>query len=707
MSPPLTRRLSHGDSASLRCTGSRQRPVNWLRSASATATRAYLGEERAYFDAWMDHTRVLQGRLFEEIKGRYRDADASVPQPFGGYLYYFRKLQGESMARYYRCRHLTATALEVDPNTEQLLLDPNAMANGAPIAFGAVAPSPDQRYLAYSVIAAAGSGLFIQDLATGLVRPVPPPGAPFDGSVAWAADSHTLFFATATTQHSNRLYRYRLGEALAQLAFEEHDNRFNLHCSRSRSGRWLILRCASKTSSETWVLDARAPERPFACLLPRQQQHKGVVDHGRWGAAWHWFDHTSAGGAPLNVRHAPDHGSLPSREQWQWLAAPEDDVAIEGMDLNHHAVVLSLRKQGRPSLEIHRQGAAPVPIQVPDDVYLLGVHAPLAFESPAMLLVHESLATPRQVRWLDLATGEHRLIKQMEVLGNFASERYTTLRLQATSPDGTGVPISLVLRKDHATRRPLRVLLTGYGAYGVTQEPAFSYSRLSLIDRGFAVAIAHVRGGGLLGEPWHAAGKGEHKQNSIDDFIACAHYLLDQGWTTPEGLAIRGESAGGLLIGATLNQRPGLCKVAVAHQPFVDPLTAMLDPSLPLTTTEYGEWGDPREPHAHAWIKAYSPYENVAAQAYPALLVTAGFQDPVVPYWQPAKWVAKLRASKTDSNPLLFYLDLQGTHGAGPGRYERIRRDALEYAFIFHAMGLAKSLLGDRPQPALPAPDEL
>lgn len=403
---------------------------------------------------------------------------------------------------------------------------------------------------------------------------------------------------------------------------------------------------------------------------------------------WTWFIRSNRDGINFALYQAPDLGTVPSQADWQNLIPHSDSVMLEGLSLNSSAMTLSLREGGLPIIEVHPEGLPAYRVQLPDAAYSLHVQNSLEFVSQRIRLRYEALNRPAQIRQLDLAGGAQKVLKETPVLGVFDPDAYVSQRLWATAVDGTQVPISVVIKRE-ALGQPAPLYLYGYGAYGESLDPWFSHARLSLLERGVAFAIAHVRGGGELGEAWYRAGKQEHKQNTFSDFIACAEHLIAQGLTTSEQLAISGGSAGGLLIGAVLNQRPELFKAAIAEVPFVDVLNTMLDPELPLTVTEYDEWGNPEEPEVYARIKAYAPYENVEAKAYPATLVIAGYNDSRVQYWEAAKWVARLRATKTDDHLLLLKTELGAGHGGMSGRYQGLRDVALEYAFVFKILGIA------------------
>ena len=510
-----------------------------------------------------------------------------------------------------------------------------------------------------------------------------------DGSMTWANDSQTLFFTELDDTHRPyKLYRHRLGEAAAEAVFEEADGRFFLHCYRSSSERQLILQLGSKTTSEVWVLDAQQPQGTFTCLAPREEGHEYDVDHGMLNGQWCWLIRSNQSGINFALYRASE--DKPQRAHWQQIRPHDPQVMLEGATLNQRAIVLALREGGLPVLEVQPQGQMAYRVQLPDAAYSLYVQDSLEFHSPVIRLRYEALNRPAQVRQLVLATGEQQVLKQTPVEGPFDADIYESRRLWASAADGTQIPISLVARREvFAAGQPAPLYLYGYGAYGASLDPWFSHARLSLLDRGFVFAIAHIRGGGEMGEAWYRAGKLAHKQNSFTDFIASAERLIAEGLTTASQLAISGGSAGGLLIGAVLNLRPDLFAAAIAEVPFVDVLNTMLNPDLPLTVTEYDEWGDPNQPEMFERIKAYAPYENVRAQAYPAILAVAGYNDSRVQYWEAAKWVAKLRRDKTDDNLLLLKTDLGAGHGGMSGRYQGIRDVALEYAFLFRVLGIA------------------
>ncbi|MBT8767215.1 S9 family peptidase [Metapseudomonas boanensis] len=661
-------------------------PYRWLEQRDAPEVLAYLEAENAWMESELAGQAELRENLFQEIKGRIRETDLSLPVPWGPWLYYQRTTAGDEYPRHYRCPRPADGSLTIDVGAEQLLLDPNELAAGGFLSIGAFSISPDHARLAYSLDTSGDEvyQLFVKELGSGEIHALPFEHC--DGSMTWANDSQTLFFGELDETHRpHRLHRHRLGSATADAIFEERDGRFFLSCYRASSERQLILLLNSKTTSEAWVLDADTPEAEFRCLAPREEGHEYYVDHGKLAGDWHWFIRSNQTGINFALYRAAE--ATPTREHWQEQIAHNEARMLEGVSLNVGAFVLSLREGGLPIIEVHPEGASAYPVQLPDAAYSLYVQDSLEFDSPVIRLRYEALNRPAQVRQLELAGGAQLVLKETPVEGPFDADAYVSQRLWATAVDGTRIPISLVARRE-VLGTPAPLYLYGYGAYGESLDPWFSHARLSLLERGFVFAIAHVRGGGELGEAWYRAGKLENKTNTFGDFIACAEHLIAQGYTTAAQLAVSGGSAGGLLIGAVLNQRPELFAAAIAEVPFVDTLNTMQNPDLPLTVTEYDEWGDPAEPHVFERIRAYAPYENVRAQAYPALLVVAGYNDSRVQYWEAAKWVAKLRATRTDDHPLLLKTDLGAGHGGMSGRYQALRDVALEYAFLIKVLGL-------------------
>ncbi len=662
-------------------------PYRWLENRDAEDVLAYLKAENAYLEEQLADQAELREALFQEIKSRIRETDLSLPSPWGPWLYYQRTTAGDEYPRHYRCPRPLDGSLTVDESAEQLLLDPNELAGGGFLSLGAFSVSQDHSKLAYSLDREGDEiyRLYVKDLASGEVTELPFDNC--DGSMTWANDSQTLFYGELDDTHRpHKVYRHRLGDTDSSEVYHDPDGRFFVHCYRASSDRQLVILSHSKTTSEAWVLSADQPEGSWTCLAPRQEEHEYFPDHGLYEGQWRWLIRSNQAGINFALYHASE--AEPGREHWQELVPHDDAVMLEDVSLNAEAITLTLRESGLPVIEVRPQGVQPYRLQLPDAAYSLHVQNSLEFTSTVIRLRYEALNRPAQIRQLTLADGTQEVLKETPVEGPFDADAYESRRIWATAQDGTQIPISLVGRRD-SFGKPAPLYLYGYGAYGHSLDPWFSHARLSLLDRGFIFAIAHVRGGGDLGEAWYRAGKLEHKPNTFSDFIACAEQLLADGYTTSPRLAISGGSAGGLLIGAVLNLRPELFGAAIAEVPFVDVLNTMLNADLPLTVTEYDEWGDPNQPEVHERIRAYAPYENVRAQAYPPLLAVAGYNDSRVQYWEAAKWVAKLRATRTDDNLLLLKTEFGAGHGGMSGRYQALKDVALEYAFVLKVFGMA------------------
>lgn len=662
-------------------------PYRWLENRDAEDVLAYLKAENAYLEEQLADQAELREALFQEIKSRIRETDLSLPSPWGPWLYYQRTTAGDEYPRHYRCPRPLDGSLTVDESAEQLLLDPNELAGGGFLSLGAFSVSQDHSKLAYSLDREGDEiyRLYVKDLASGEVTELPFDNC--DGSMTWANDSQTLFYGELDDTHRpHKIYRHCLGDTDSSEVYHDPDGRFFVHCYRASSDRQLVILSHSKTTSEAWVLSADQPEGSWTCLAPRQEDHEYFPDHGLYEGQWRWLIRSNQAGINFALYHASE--AEPGREHWQELVPHDDAVMLEDVSLNAEAITLTLRESGLPVIEVRPQGVQPYRLQLPDAAYSLHVQNSLEFTSTVIRLRYEALNRPAQIRQLTLADGTQEVLKETPVEGPFDADAYESRRIWATAQDGTQIPISLVGRRD-SFGKPAPLYLYGYGAYGHSLDPWFSHARLSLLDRGFIFAIAHVRGGGDLGEAWYRAGKLEHKPNTFNDFIACAEQLLADGYTTSPRLAISGGSAGGLLIGAVLNLRPELFGAAIAEVPFVDVLNTMLNADLPLTVTEYDEWGDPNQPEVHERIRAYAPYENVRAQAYPPLLAVAGYNDSRVQYWEAAKWVAKLRATRTDDNLLLLKTEFGAGHGGMSGRYQALKDVALEYAFVLKVFGMA------------------
>ena len=653
----------------------------WLRDRGDPEVTAYLEAENQYTATVMRHTETLQEQLYQEMRARIKETDLSVPEGLDEYFYYTRTEAGAQYPIFCRKRG----TLEAP---EEVLLDQNPLAAGkAYFRVGVTEVSPDHRLLAYSVDTSGGEEftLFIKDLVTGELLAESMGNTSL--GVAWANDSRTLFYTVQNqARRPCRLYRHIVGTSPStdDLVYFEADESFFLDISRTRSRRYLLLDISSHSTSEVRYLSADRPEEAFRVVQPREPGVEYSVAHHD-----DRFFITTNDAAP-NFRLVQAPASSPSKENWSPVLPYRPEVKLDSTDAFRTHLVVYEREAGLRQIRVldlttgleHR-------ISFPEPVYAIRTHSNPEFETTLLRLTYTSMVTPSSVIEYDLAERTWNVRKQVEVLGGYDQSRYTSERLFATAPDGTRVPISLVYRASlrHEGARPF--LLNGYGAYGLSYEPAFSSNALSLLDRGFGVAIAHVRGGEELGRPWYEGGKLMNKRNSFTDFIAAAEHLVASGYTTPSQLVISGGSAGGLLMGAVMNQRPDLFRVVLAEVPFVDVVNTMLDATLPLTVIEYDEWGNPNEPAAYAYIRSYSPYDNIEARDYPHLLVTAGLNDPRVAYWEPAKYIAKLRARKTDNNRLLLRTNMGAGHGGPSGRFDFLREVAFKYAFVLDVLGLA------------------
>ena len=647
----------------------------WLRDRDDPEVRAHLEAENAYLEDRLRHLRGLRERLFEEIKGRIPQTDVSAPYRDGTHRYYWRYEDG----RQYRihCRS------PLDADGEQIILDVNALAAGHEFCDAAIlAVSPDERLLAYAVdtVGRRRYTIRIRDLATGaeLADVI----SDVVCEAVWGNDNRTLYYTRQdpVTLRPFQVLRHTLGSDVAadELVHEERDETFGCGVGKSRSKRYILIGSQHTLTSEYRYADADRPDSGFTVFLPRERGHEYQIDHYRG----RFYIRSNAAARNFRLLETPD--DRPGREHWRELVPHRDDVLLEAFELFRDHLVVQERRDGLVRLRVEPwDGAGGHDVAFDEPAYdaFIDPHNHVA-DTPMLRFRYSSLSTPASTFDYDMRTRARTLVKRDEVLGGFDPARYRTERLHAVAADGARVPISLVARRDTPRDGTSPLLLYGYGAYGISMDAGFRSPRLSLLDRGFVFAIAHVRGGEELGRRWYDDGKLLSKKNTFTDFIACAERLIERRYTCPERLFAMGGSAGGLLMGAVLNLRPDLFHGVVAQVPFVDVVTTMLDESIPLTTGEYDEWGDPRVERCYEYIKSYSPYDNVAARRYPHLLVMAGLHDSQVQYWEPAKWVARLRARKTDDNLLLLRTNLDAGHGGASGRYERYRETALQYAFL-------------------------
>jgi oligopeptidase B len=650
----------------------------WLRDKGDPKVMAYLHSEDDYTTSVMQPTAAFQDVLYTEIVGHIKEDDDTAPYRRGDYFYFTRTVKGLQYPIYLRKKGSPSAP-------EEVLVDLNELAKGHSfMAIGAFAPSDDGRLLAYSTDATGYRQytLHVKDLSTGMLLP---DQAERVGGIEWAKDNRTLFYTTedSVTKRSDKFFRHELGSQKTDLLHEEKDELFDVSVGRSRDGDIIFLESASKTSTESRYLPAGKPTSPLTVIVPRAPNHEYDVEH----RAGLFYIRTNKDAKNFRVVSAPV--AMPAAAHWTELVAHRPDVKIQRLDTFANHLVLSEWENGLQQLEIldlksrerHR-------VAFPEAVYAASVGPNHVFGTTTLRYNYQSLVSPLAAFDYDMTSRRATLVKRTEVPGGFDLSNYTSERVLATASDGTKVPLSLVSRKDVRRDGSAPLLLYAYGSYGASVPPTFSASRLALLDRGVIYAIAHIRGGGELGEPGRDAGRMMNKINTFTDFIASAEHLIAQKYTSPNRLVIQGGSAGGMLMGAVVNMRPDLFKAVIAEVPFVDILTTMLDATLPLTTSEYIEWGNPNDQAAYDYMAKYSPYDNVKAQAYPAMLVKVSINDSQVPYWEGAKLVAKLRATKTDSNPLLLKVNFGAGHGGASGRYDALRETAFNWAFALRQMGI-------------------
>ena len=663
----------------------------WLRDKDNPEVTAYLEAENAYADAVMAPLADLREELYKEMLSHIKQTDISVPFRDGDWWYYSRTEEGLQYGIH--CRKRGGAEGPDSGAPEQVILDGNQMAKGhAFFAIGATDITDDGRWLAYTIDTTGFRQytLHIKDLETGetlqdAVERV--------GSVVWAADNSTLFYSVEDEQQKRQYQLWRAsGRQLkdAVLVYQDDDERFNLGAGRTRDGRYIVMESASHITTEAWFLPSDKPEDSFRIIAPRQDDQEYSIDH-RNGL---WYIRTNDKGRNFRLVTAPVEA--PGREDWTERIPHRSDVMLEEIDLFAGFYVACEREEGLPRLRLWNFfGDGPESAQVgeiafPEPAYSAHPHVNRIFDTSLFRYGYQSLVSPNSVYEYDFVTGHSTLLKEVEIPGGFDRTLYASERVHATASDGVRVPVSIVYRKDKREpgRNPLYVY--GYGSYGYSLPLSFSSNRLSLLDRGVVMAYAHIRGGGDLGEPWHDAGKMLVKRNTFTDFIAAVEHLTKAGYGDPVRVAAEGGSAGGLLMGAVANMSPHLFRAIVSHVPFVDVMNTMLDASLPLTVPEYEEWGDPNQEEYFKYMLSYSPYDNLKAMAYPAMLVKTSLHDSQVMYWEPAKYVAKLRTLKTDENPLLLVTNMKAGHGGASGRYDYLKEIALDYAFLLRELGIVK-----------------
>lgn len=655
-------------------------PYFWLREKENPAVRAYLEAENSYADHVLAPLDEFSKALYDEMLARIQEDDTSAPYRFAGYEHWVRMVKGQQ----YPIHHRRRFGESPKPGKAETTLDLNLLAAGHSfMALGAYAMSDDGRRLAYSTDETGFRQyrLHVKDLTTGEMW-----GRTFEKTIsaAWAADSETLFFTEEDhAKRPARLYRVAaFSDAEPELVLEEADERFNLDIFRSRSGAYLVAATASHTTSEVRVLDANTQQASWTLVSKRRQGHEYEVDHqgGRL------LIRTNDRGRNFRLVEVPPQ--TPGEENWRELIPHRDDVMLEEViAFEHHAVVCE-RSGGLPRFRSLRTDlAAGVDALFAEPTYSAFARDNHEYTATTFRYAYQSLVTPPSIFDLDLISGASTLVKQTEVLGSFDRADYVSEWTEAKASDGTSIPISLVRRRDTKVDGSAPMHLLGYGSYGYPYPVSFASQRLSLLDRGFVVALAHIRGGGEMGKAWHDAGRMGAKMNTFTDFISCASSLIERGYTSSAKLVIEGGSAGGLLMGAVTNLRPDLMKAVVAKVPFVDVINSMLDENLPLTVGEFEEWGNPKVLADYRVMRAYCPYSNIQKKDYPAMLLRNSFNDSQVMYWEAAKYTAKLRAHKTNDTPLLLRTLMGAGHGGASGRYDALRETASEYAFILWQTG--------------------
>ena len=678
----------------------RQDPYYWMRDRDNPEVIAYLEAENAYTQAQMQHTEALQKQLYDEMLGRIQETDLSVPYRYGDYFYYGRTEEGKAYS--ILCRKLGS--LEAP---EEILLDENALAEGQEFFdLGSYEISPNHQILAYSTDTngseryelvfkeVSGDQCFVESIAD-------------VDSVAWANDNQTLFYTRLDDAHRPyQLWRHRLGSdpEQDQLIYEEKDDAFYVGISTTRSEAYLLLSLNSKITSEVHYLDANQPDGEFQVLQPRQKgveydvaHHPGsdisnseaasseTADAGDLLAQNRFYITTNEDAINFKLMVTPV--AKPGKENWKTVIPHREDVMLSGVSVFEDHLVIFERYKGLPTLRVHQFSTGEeTPIDFPEPTYAVYPGSMAEFHTQVLRFNYGSMITPWSVFDYDMNSHDRKLMKEQPVLGGYDRTQYASEWLMAKADDGTEIPISLVYKKEAGRQSGGPLRLSGYGSYGYPNAATFSSNRLSLLDRGITVAIAHIRGGGEMGRKWYEAGKFLNKKNTFTDFIACAEFLIAEHWTASEELVISGGSAGGLLIGVVVNLRPELFAGAIADVPFVDVVPTILDPDLPLSVMEWDEWGNPNEYEFYDYMKSYSPYDNVEAKNYPKLLVTAGLNDPRVSYWEPAKWTAKLRKLKTDNNQLLLKTNMDAGHAGASGRYEQLKEIAFDYAFTLDCL---------------------
>lgn len=654
----------------------------WLRERENPDVLDYLSRENLYNEQMTAHTKDFQEKLFQEMKGRIKEDDSSVPYKLNGYWYITRYEKGKDYPIYSRKKDTLDAP-------EEILFDVNEMAKGYDYyRLGGLNVSPDNKLIAFAVdtVSRRKYTIQIKNLETGEILPVKIKTT--TGGSTWANDNKTLFYARKDeeTLRSDKIYKHRLGQDPKedQMVFFEEDETFHTYVYKSKSDQYLIIGSSSTLTSEYRVLDADNPDGEFHVVQPRIRGMEYSIAHYED----HFYILTNKDGA-TNFKLMKTPVSATTEENWIEMVAHNEDVLLEDIDLFKEYLVVSERSDGLNKIRVSRwDGTEAYFLPFDNETYTAYTSTNPDFDTEILRYTYNSLTTPTQVVDFNMRTLEKDVKKEQTVLGDFSKEDYVSDRIWATAKDGTKIPMTLVHKKGLKKDGSNPVLQYAYGSYGSTIDPYFSTVRLSLLNRGFIFVLAHIRGGEYLGRHWYEEGKLLKKKNTFTDFVDCSLHLINENYTSPEHLYASGGSAGGLLMGVIANIAPQLYNGIIASVPFVDVVTTMLDETIPLTTGEYDEWGNPNDPDYYEYMKSYSPYDNVAAQDYPNMLVTTGLHDSQVQYWEPAKWVAKLRELKTDSNKLLFHTNMEAGHGGASGRFEALREVAEEYAFLLDLEGI-------------------
>ncbi len=668
--PPVAAKVSH---AHVLHGETREDPWFWLRDRDNDAVISHLNAENEWAEHQTNHTRTLQKQIYDDMLSRIAQTDTSAPYTYGPWSFFSETEEGKDYSVYCR-KPLSGGDVEI-------MLDCNKLAEGSSyFSLGLFQPSPDHKWLAYSVDTDGSERytIYFKNLASGEVLEQTVPDTYY--GFAWASDNKTFFFCTMDDAHRPwRVHRHVTGEPAehATLVFEEPDDAFYVSVGNTRDEKYVLIDASSKVTSECHFVAADTPEQDFRLVADRTANIEYSIDHhdGRF------FILTNADAK--NFRLCETSVENPARENWKTLIDHRDDVTLMDFGLYQRHMIVREQSEGLPRVFVRDYDSGDQhSIEFDEPVYDVYGYANADFDTDVWRFSYTSLTTPSTVFEYNVRTRERRLIKSQPVLGDFDQNNYKSDRIWVKARDGVSVPVSLVYRRDLDRSDPQPLLLTGYGSYGSSFDVYFSSARLALLDRGLIFAIAHIRGGQEMGRAWYEDGKFLNKKNTFNDFVDCARYLIDNAFTNEHKLAIQGGSAGGLLMGAVVNQAPELFKAVLAQVPFVDVVTTILDTSLPLSVLEWDEWGNPNEREFYDYMRSYSPYDNVAEKDYPAMLVTAGLNDPRVAFWEPAKWVQKLREQSTSDQPVLLKTNMGAGHGGASGRYEALEELAFEYAFI-------------------------